>query len=311
MNRLSMIHVACSTDDNYAVLCGVMLYSLLANSKDSRRIHIHILVSFLSDENRQKFSIQTERFGARLTFHVVDDTLLEGCKYRARKHPLSKAAYYRILLASILLGVDTVVYLDCDMVVLADLAPLMEIDISQYAVAAVEDYDLQRISAHRQQLQFTTDDHYFNSGFMLINLKYWREYGAEEQLLEFSKRERKVFFHDQDAMNAVFRKVWLRLPPAWNHFNVFQVRLEGMFLNKEELRQFDKAPCVIHYGGRYFKPWFKLPFIPFWWTWRRFKRHSEWKDYVQRKPEKVVYTIAKIYYTKLKFYCYKLKYYLE
>ena len=109
MNKSSAIHVACSTDDSYAVLCGVMLYSLLANSNDSKQIHIHILISSLNKENRKKFSTQAEKFGAKLTFHVVDDTLLEGGKYRTRKHQLSKAAYYRILLSSILPDIDTIV----------------------------------------------------------------------------------------------------------------------------------------------------------------------------------------------------------
>lgn len=54
MNKSSAIHVACSTDDSYAVLCGVMLYSLLANSNDSKQIHIHILISSLNKENRKK-----------------------------------------------------------------------------------------------------------------------------------------------------------------------------------------------------------------------------------------------------------------
>lgn len=311
MNKSTTINVACSTDDNYAVLCGVMLYSLLKNSNDSKRIHIHILISSLSKENRAKFSVQAAKFGARLTFHIVDDTLLEGCKYRTRKHQLSKAAYYRILLSSILSDIDIVVYLDCDMVVLGDLAPLMEIDISRYAVAAVEDYDLLRIPAHRQQLQFAADDRYFNSGFMLINLKYWRKHKSEELLLEFSKREREVFFHDQDAMNAVFKNAWFRLQPAWNHFNVFQVRSENMFLSKEELQRFDNMPYIIHYGGRYFKPWLKLPVIPYWYTWRRFERLSEWKNYTLKKPERVVYTVAKIFYTKLKYRWYKLKFSLQ
>lgn len=310
MSKSSVIHVTCSTDDNYAVLCGVMLYSMLSNNKN-HAIHIHILISQLDERNKRKFLTQAEKFGVKLTFHLVNDARLEGCKYRTRVHQLSKAAYYRILLASILPDIDTVVYLDCDMVVLGDLAPLMEIDISDYAVAAVEDYDLLRNPVHREQLQFAPDDRYFNSGFMLINLKYWREHASEKQLLEFSKRERVVFFHDQDAMNAVFKKAWLRLPPVWNRFNVFQVRTENMFLSKKELKQFDRTPNVIHYGGRYFKPWFNLPFIPYWWTWRRFKRLSEWKDYTLKKPERTMYTVAKIYYTKIKFWWYKLKYNLR
>ena len=47
---MHIIHIACSTDDNYAALCGVMLYSLMENNKQNR-LHLHILSNELSEEN--------------------------------------------------------------------------------------------------------------------------------------------------------------------------------------------------------------------------------------------------------------------
>ena len=56
---MHIIHIACSTDDNYAALCGVMLYSLMENNKQNR-LHLHILSNELSEENKNKFRRQSE-----------------------------------------------------------------------------------------------------------------------------------------------------------------------------------------------------------------------------------------------------------
>ena len=74
-----MIHIACSTDDNYAQLCGVMLCSLLENNK-KHSFHIHILENGLSVENIDKFLQQCQRYNAKCSFHIVNDQLLEKCK---------------------------------------------------------------------------------------------------------------------------------------------------------------------------------------------------------------------------------------
>lgn len=199
----------------------------------------HILVNHLSLINQTKILKLFSKYdNAQCVFHEVNVDLLKNCKYRTKLHKLSKAAYYRVLLASILKDVDRVIYLDCDMVVLSDLVPLLNIDMQNFGIAAVEDYGLPYNQEHFAQLEFSEGDKYFNSGFLLINLAYWRQHKIEKALIEFSESDRKVFFHDQDALNFVFRGSWIRLEPKWNHFNIFHIRLKDMFKDKAEYQAF-------------------------------------------------------------------------
>ena len=172
---------------------------------------VHILANMLSDDNRNRFQRQCETYGAQCLFHQVNESRLEGCQYRTKVHPLSSAAYYRILLASILEEVSRVIYLDCDMIVRSDLSQAFGMNLGGNGVAAVEDYDTPVDMEHYRQLGLNDGDKYFNSGFMVIDLDYWRQHNTEQQLLQFAKRKRKVYFHDQDALNCVFRTNWQRL----------------------------------------------------------------------------------------------------
>ncbi len=301
------IHIACSTDDNYAPLCGVMVCSALHNNRGGQMV-VHILANMLSDDNRYRFQRQCETYGAQCLFHQVDESRLEGCQYRTKVHPLSSAAYYRILLASILEEVSRVIYLDCDMIVRSDLSQAFGMNLGGNGVAAVEDYDTPVDMEHYRQLGLNDGDKYFNSGFMVIDLDYWRHHNTEQQLLQFAKRKRKVYFHDQDALNCVFRANWQRLSPEWNYFNVAQIRVDHLFENKEEAHRFFSSPKVVHFPGRYFKPWLDTTCIPYRKEWLFYLEKSEWKGLPMRHNERKYYTLAKTFYVKFKRLYYKLIY---
>lgn len=303
---MHIIHIACSTDDNYAALCGVMLYSLMENNKQNR-LHLHILSNELSEENKKKFRRQSDRYGVCCSFHTVNETLLEDCKYRTKVHRLSKAAYYRILLASTLADVSKVIYLDCDMIVLKDLSAIYNLDIAEYGVSAVIDYDMTKDADHFSQLNMSVEEPYFNSGFMLINLDYWRANDSEKELLKFATMPRHVYFHDQDALNYVFKHKWLRIEPKWNRYNIFNINVANLFANKKEMQDFFSDPCVIHFPGRYFKPWFRTWLIPYRKEWLKYLKSSEWKDMPLRRNEKSIYATVKCLYTSIKHIVYKFK----
>lgn len=163
---------------------------------------MHILISHLSDENRRIFINLSERYDTIIELHTVNDSILNGVKFN-NSRKLSISAYYRILLSSILAkDVTKVLYFDCDMLVLEDLLEIYNLDLQDYAIAAVEDaWPIKE--EHRMQILLSYSERYFNSGFLVINLDYWRNHDIESQLLAFAKRERYVYFHDQDALNRV------------------------------------------------------------------------------------------------------------
>ena len=250
------LHIGCSTDDNYVHHACVMLCSLLENNPDDR-IVVHLLHEKLTPKNQKAISHLVERYKAEIVFHRVDTTKLAGVKFR-KKRPLSLAAYYRLLLSSLLPQTDKILYLDVDMVVLGKIKPLFELDIEPYGVAAVKDV-VPCIDDHRRQLSIPSGHDYFCSALMLINLKYWREHDSEARLLEFAKRERKIFCHDQDALNYVFKNSWYQLPPKWNRFSGWLFP-DRYFKTKQDKQEYYRSPAIIHFSA--YNPADRKLFVP-------------------------------------------------
>ena len=260
MNLIDKSHIVCCTDDNYAPYCGCMIISLLQNGKCHNPV-IHILTDNLSIDNKKKIVDIVQDNGGTICWHIVDDNKLVNAKFR-KKNPLSRAAYFRILLPSILdQNINVVLYLDCDLIIKSDISYLFSIDIRNYALAAVSDLiEEPRSDEHRFQFPLSYNEFYFNSGVMLINLHYWRNNNSESQLIEFSERERTVFFHDQDALNYVFKSKWLMLPPDTCYFNGCLYE-QINFKRKRDYINYNKNPKIIHFASNE-KPWHNIPYYP-------------------------------------------------
>lgn len=251
-------HVTCNTDDNYAQHCCAMLCSLFENNKDME-FHVHILTHGLSEDNTNQIGKLCDRYNCIHTIYEVDESRLEGVKFR-KVCPLTKAAYYRILLPDILDdSIEKILYLDCDIIVLNNISEIFQVELVGYALAACVDacpYN----SHHRNQLGLSMTDHAFCSGVMMINLKYWREHHAVERLLEFSKRDRyPVFLHDQDALNYVFKRQWLVLPPKWNR-GVLSFFAMAPGERDFDFHEYSFDSKILHYANHMVKPWFDVRF---------------------------------------------------
>lgn len=284
----NLFHVTCSTDDKYARHCGAMLCSLLDNNKQYS-FHIHILIDELSDQNMKDLLAVCNKFHSLLSFHKVNKTVLQGVKFR-NKNPLSYAAYYRVLLPTILdASIHKVLYLDCDIIVVSDISRLFLIEIDDYALAAVRDFS-PGSDLHRTQLSLPYKEKYFCSGVMMINLDFWRDFNAQEKLIEYSKRERFVFLHDQDSLNYVFKGRWYELPPKWNRWNKAIIN-PSIFEKEFDKYEYYKSPVIIHYGAKNSKPWYNLPFTPYKSLYWKYIRMTPWKN---SKPVK--YKVGLKYY---------------
>lgn len=245
-------HVTCSTDDKYAQHCAAMLCSLFENNQD-KIFCIHLLTNILSEKNRKSLEGLCLRYTNKLLIHVVNEDPLDGVQFRA-KRPLTKAAYYRLLLPSILAELDRVLYLDCDMIILGNIAPLFELDLNGYALAACSD-PMPFTDIHRLQLNHPVGTKAFCSGMMMINLAYWREHHCEETFLKFARKKREpVYLHDQDVFNYTFKGQWFQLPPKWN-VSPMKVRIYDEGFRTFDYIEYYQAPIIYHYCAN-IKPWY-------------------------------------------------------
>ncbi|GHS25254.1 lipopolysaccharide biosynthesis protein [Helicobacter pylori] len=94
-------------------------------------------------------------------------------------------------------------------------------------------------------------DNYFNTGFLALNLKLWREENLENQLMGFFLlKNEKLLFSDQDALCFVCRGRILELPYSYN--------AHPSFLDTPSFPSVKEA-CMLHFWGD--KPWKLLSVI--------------------------------------------------
>jgi lipopolysaccharide biosynthesis glycosyltransferase len=113
-----------------------MLCSLFENNRYNTFV-IHILISDLSNDTKLKLQNIVERYSSTCIFYKVDESKLDGVQYR-KKNPLTNAAYYRILLSSVIdKSISKILYLDSDIIVINNITPIFDLNIDGYALAAV------------------------------------------------------------------------------------------------------------------------------------------------------------------------------
>lgn len=251
--------VVINTDDNYIQHCMAMLCSLYENNKD-HTITLHILSNKLNSGNKNLITAISGRYNNNAVFHNIDEARIGEVQFR-KQRPLSKAAYYRLLLGSVLdLSIHKVLYLDCDMIVLQDVSSLFELEIDEFGLAACRD-DFPYTDQHRKQLHMECGEKVFCSGIMLVNLDFWRAGDYEEKLLEYAHRTRKeVHLHDQDVLNYVFKKKWFVLPPKWNRNAYIDNALSFDGLLDYDYNEYTYHPVVLHYASVGMKPWISVNF---------------------------------------------------
>ena len=284
--------IVCNIDERYVPYCGIMLTSLLDNNRDSR-VTVHIVASTLTDSGAESLrKIVEDTYGQHINFYFVGDDLIKRLPHidngdipKFDNSYVSISTYFRCFLPQILpADIHKVIYLDCDIVVTGSLKPLWDIDISGYALAAVEDMN-SAFSETLERLLLPPDYINFNAGVLLVNLDYWRKHDVTERLMKWLEPNRqRIVAHDQDLLNAVLYNEITYLPHRWN-------MQEGMLRKRRHTspgsdEAIDKEipnTVIVHFAGRH-KPWHEKclnPYKPIWehytdmspWTGMRPKRH--------------------------------------
>ncbi len=242
-------------------------------------LQVHLLTCDSCPEEEARFRAALAPFAhVGISVHRVPATRLEGLF--VDRH-LSPAAYLRFLAPEVLPeAVQRVLYLDCDLIVLDDVAQLLRLDLQGRAVAAAPDLgwkDAAQATRFRT-LGIPLDRPYVNSGVLLMDLGRWRRDGLSQKLFDYVARHGSLLLrHDQDALNAVLADDIHLLDRRWN----LQVLLLSPWAKRAlpEDRQATVAarrdPAILHFSTAD-KPWnFRV------WTRRRelyfrFRARTPW-----------------------------------
>lgn len=250
------IHIVNSADINYVPHVGAMLHSLF-ECNPAEQICFHFLHSeALPVEALQRLGALCKRYGATFEPLQVDTKSLDGFPLSER-FPVE--AWYRVILPTLLPGLDRVLWLDADTIVLDSIVPLWEWNVSGRPLAACPNPVLYSFRALMGELNISDRTKYFNSGVMLLNLEFMRSENYENKLRAIGRKYFQwIRFADQDVLNVAYMGDYVPLPLEWNvltHSYLNVPETKRVFGNKA-YRKALKAPKVVHFTGTLkFKPW--------------------------------------------------------
>ena len=294
--RNIMIHIACNIDNNYIMQCCTTLESVMYNNKEEQ-IVFHIIAKNLNNDARRTISEEVAKYHQQVHFYSYE--ISKSLPTFGSAH-ISTAAYLRLFTADILpIEIHKVLYLDCDLIVNGPIKDLWNIDITSYAVGAVEDMWSGK-SCYYTRLEYPQEYTYFNSGVLLINLDYWRKPNPSNYSMKYaSEHAEQLIFNDQDILNALLYNKKLLIPFRWNiqdgHLRKKRrIRSQAIPKLLEELRH----PIIIHYTGHR-KPWLYICLNPYKQLFFKYLDMTLWKGYRPAIPIswKIKTIIDKVLYT--------------
>ena len=276
------IHIAVCLDKGYVMPTGVMMYSICINNQDVD-IDFHVLIDeSVSEKERQNLRETLDKFhGKRALFYSVRSISALSFPLVNFNH-LTRAAYYRLFLSDILPAtVEKVLYLDGDIIVRHSLLLLWNTDLTNHAIGVAIDSNEGKIEKY-YRLRYSYKKGYFNSGVLLINLKYWRDNHIIKEFVEYlNKNPERIIHEDQDVMNVVLKDKKLSIPVKYNFQSGFLKKEPGWdyWGYKTEVNAGMKDPVIVHFSQGW-KPWYKNLRYPHPYanTFLKYQSQTKWKN---------------------------------
>jgi lipopolysaccharide biosynthesis glycosyltransferase len=215
--------VACGADDRYSMALGVVLQSLLTHLRRDTELYLYILDGGISENNKKRLSRVVEGkpfIKTHLEWKYPDVTQFQQLKTIGH---ITAATYLRLLVPDFVPDrFDKAIYLDCDLLVEADLTELWEYDISDHALLAAQDYLIPYVSSvggMSKYAEWGLDPAlpYLNAGVLVFNLRRWRAELLGQRVFRFLQEHGEhLTFNDQDGLNVVMAGDWGMIEPRWN-----------------------------------------------------------------------------------------------
>lgn len=263
------VTVIFTSDAYYAPYLGVALSSLRAHSSSSHNYDIIVMETGMTQDIKRNLR-RCLGSGNNFSLRFISPSgglrdALSGL-YGDRHIPTS--THYRLLAPALLKNHERAVYLDADVLVLADIAELHNFDLAGRQLAACRDpitpvWIKRRISTFNYAnnvLRLKKAQDYFDDGVLVMDLAGMRENRAANALDDAFGRNPTPKYHDQDLLNMAYMDVVAYLSPEWNDFawNIDHAGSDikywfGKTGNRNRIIN-ESGMKLLHFGTRE-KPW--------------------------------------------------------
>lgn len=268
------LHIAWGVDKNFMFGAAISLTSVLLHNRDLA-IHFHLFTDYIDDDYKQRLTALVQQFNTSVTVYVMD---ADGLKVLPCGNAWSYATYFRFIAFEYLSAeIDTLLYIDADVVCKGSLRELSQIEFGDHVAAVIQDIDDSRQYAAKRLNTPQFDHDYFNAGVIFANLKQWKaqRFLTTAFTMLMDKNNRFAFL-DQDVLNIMFLGKVMFLPRIYDAIYGMKQELKSKDLTK--YKQFITDDTVlIHYIG-VTKPWHTWAVYPSAQYFAQAYKASPWAD---------------------------------
>ena len=191
-----------------------MLESLMRNNKGVRFI-AHTFTDDLSKDSIEKFDSILRGGGCELVLHELPENSRDLISNAPTLAHISIATYYRLFLPYVIdKSVDTILYLDCDIMIRGSVDELFGARNPDTVIVGVSDINEED---HANRIGV---DKYVNTGVLTMNLPGIRQMYTEDSMLkEISNimgQPENIVLGDQDIINLLFKGHIEEVPIYYN-----------------------------------------------------------------------------------------------
>lgn len=270
--------IAFICDDNYCMPTAVCIQSIMDTYELQELLTIHVCSFGLSEQNVDRLKSMNSQY-VKTVVDVFDASIYEEkLKAISQKSHVTPTALIKFELPSYFQNLASILYMDSDIVVKADITELLREEMDDYYICASYEF-FDYLNRVRYTLKREVSDvFYFNSGVMLLNLQKMRDDDISSKLWDYKLNKTKTRLMDQESLNAICSSRTKHLPIKWNFNPVFNNQKYIRHINKvygtsyNDTQQLENDVCVIHFVGAMDKPWkFENARMRHYWE-RSFKR---------------------------------------
>lgn len=228
MNYDKTIPIFFATDDNYMPYLDVAIRSLIDHTSVNNKYDIYILNTGLNPVFKAKIQKQ-EKQNVSIKFCDISFYVEEiKDKFRSIMH-FGIATYYRLFIQNLFPNLEKVLYLDCDIVVLRDVADLFNVDLGDNMLAgAIEQFvaNTEEYSTYTKYALGLDSQKYINAGILVMDLNKFRENKIEQKFTYMLTHYNfELVDLDQAYLNFLCRGKIMILPASWNKTNYRQDKM--------------------------------------------------------------------------------------
>jgi len=287
------IPIILASDENYAPYMATAMQSVMENANKEQKYIFIILHKALKEDSLEKLKQQVSTYSHfSIKFINVSKEFEKYTLNMGSMGTWTIETYFRLITPWLLMEFDKIIYMDCDIICNSDISCIYNIDIGNNLIAGAP--DIPQISIfnnpkHRGNFKSSViekldkPENYINAGFIIMNLKEFRDKFTSDYLLNLAQNA-EYRFHDQDLLNVIAKDSILILSQEFNFLNT---NWDISHAPKKLIEEYCKAkenPKIIHYTTT--KPWMQELNPPFFHLFWKYSTRTPFIDLIIKDMQK-------------------------